>query len=328
MTRVLITGSSGFVGSAICEALAGQGVETVGYDLAASRFTSAPWFDKVSFVTGNICDGDALEAALADHAVTHIVHAAALTPDEERELMRPDRIAEVNLVGSCRLAMAVAARRPNCQILHLSSIAVYGSSAPDIHGRFDEEATRPQPSALYGVTKFAAEMAMCRLADLHRLDLQIVRLGPLFGPWEHASGVRDTLSPHHQIARAARSGAPCVLPRNVAADWFYSRDAARKIATLLLTQRSSHRLLNLGCGQISTLTDWCEALRAFIPDFRWTTDTKTPTIRYGYGKDRPALGTARLDAVIPPGTRSLREAASDYLSWLDVYGPCIEERRT
>ena len=321
MTRVLVTGSSGFVGSAVCEALAQRRTDVVGYDLKPSRFTSAPWTEHMRFLAGDMRDLDALEAVLADHEVTHIVHAAALTPDEQRERSHPDLIAEVNVLGSVRLVMAVAKRRPQCRLLHLSSIAVYGEAEPGEDGRFREEATSPRPIALYGVTKFAAEMTMHRLAALHGLDLCIARLGPLFGPWEHASGARDILSPHHQIAISARSAAPCVLPRNVAADWLYSREAARKIVGLLMAHDLPHRLFNLGGGKMSTLVDWCAALRALIPGFEWREDAGAATIRYGYSKDRPALATARLDAVVPPQGPTLMDAARDYLSWLDRFEP-------
>lgn len=319
MTCVLVTGSSGFVGSAICEALAERGIDVVGYDLKPSRFTSAPWAKHMQFLAGDMRDLDALEAVLADHEVTHIVHAAALTPDEQRERSHPDLIAEVNVLGSARLAMAVAKRRPQCRLLHVSSIAVYGEAEPSESGRLEEETTSPRPVALYGVTKLAAEMTMRRLAALHGLDLCIARLGPLFGPWEHASGARDILSPHHQIAVAARSGAPCVLPRNVTADWLYSREAARKIVGLLTTLDLPHRLFNLGGGEMSALVNWCEAVRDVIPRFEWREDAARPTILYGYPKDRPALATTRLDAIVPPQGPTLTDAARDYLSWLDRF---------
>jgi nucleoside-diphosphate-sugar epimerase len=328
MTCVLVTGSSGFVGSAICEALTERGIDVVGYDLKPSRFTSAPWPKQTRFRAGDIRDLDALESVLTDNEVTHIVHAAALTPDEQRERSHPDLIAEVNVLGSARLAMAVAKRRPQCRLLHLSSIAVYGEAEPGEEGRFHEETTSPRPVALYGVTKFAAEMIMRRLAALHGLDICIARLGPLFGPWEHASGARDILSPHHQIAIAARNGAPCILPRNVAADWLYSREAARKIVGLLIAGNVQHHLLNLGGGEMSTLVDWCEALRGLIPGFEWREDAAAPTIRYGYCKDRPALATTRLDAIVPPQAPTLTDAARDHLSWLDRFKQHLMEPTT
>ena len=164
-------------------------------------------------------------------------------------------------------------------------------------------------------------MTLRRLAALHGLDLVIARLGPVFGPWEHASGARDILSPHHQIAVAARCGALCVLPRNVTADWFYSRDAAHKIVSLLMASDPPHRLFNLGVGQMSTLVDWCEALRTQIPAFTWQLDPQLPTIRYGYPTDRPPLATTRLDAVVAPNGTRLIDAARDYISWLDQFEP-------
>jgi nucleoside-diphosphate-sugar epimerase len=316
MTTVLVTGASGFVGLAVSEALAERGCKVTGFDLTPPKFSGFGWMQHLTFVQGDIRDRAALDRVLAEHAVTHIVHAAALTPDEAREREVADAIAEINVVGACRLALA-ASRASVRRVVYLSSVSAYGPAAPQPNGRYDERASLAAPEVLYGITKLAAETAMRRISALNALDFRIIRLGPLFGPWEHASGARDILSPHFQIAAAARQGADCVLPRPVPADWLYARDGARRIAALLLSDLDGD-LFNLGGGGISTLADWCEALTALHPSFKWRIDPAAPTIRYGYSTDRPALDNARIDAALPGWSPTpLESAARDYLAWLD-----------
>lgn len=212
------------------------------------------------------------------------------------------------------------------RVVALSSISVYGKALCNGDGLLDEEHSMPAPETLYGISKWAAEQAMRRYARLEQMDLRIVRIGPAFGPWEHRSGSRAILSPHHQITTLARRGAVCVLPRAVPADWIFSRHAAQRIVDVLLAVEPGADLFNLGGGRITTLIHWCEQLSRLIPDFRWHIDASAPNIRYGYATDRPALDNGRIDAVSPLGAVSLAKAAEDTLAWLDRFQPLAENR--
>ena len=59
----------------------------------------------------------------------------------------------------------------------------------------DEDTLRPAPASLYALTKFAAESILTRVAETQGISLTAARLGVVYGPWEYATGVRDTLSP-------------------------------------------------------------------------------------------------------------------------------------
>ncbi|MGF9693973.1 NAD(P)-dependent oxidoreductase [Rhizobium sp. 0TCS1.26] len=327
MTCTLVTGSSGFIGSAICEALAARGVAVVGFDRAPPFFASAARAQGMRFVAGELHDAAALAQLFAEYPVTHIVHAAAVTPDEAMERTAPEIVIDVNVSGGCRL-MAAAKNVQLRRIVSLSSISAYGGATVNGEGRFDDALSPPLPETLYGISKRAAEQAMHRLAHLQGLDLRVIRLGPVFGPWEHASDSRAVLSPHHQITAMARSGMHCILPRAVPADWIYARDAARRIVDVLFAEQIDADLFNLGGGRITTLVDWCRALTLHIPGFQWRVDSATANVRYSYLTDRPALDNRRIDAISPSVTVSLAEAAENYLAWLDRFSPANSGRKT
>ena len=324
MNCVLVTGSSGFVGSAVCEELALRGIATVGFDRSPSPFQGAEWVRRLNFVQGDLRDVEALSRICRDYHITEVVHAAALTPDEAHERSAPDLVIETNVAGACRVMMAARTGQVRRVIL-LSSISAYGA-AETREGRFDEAASHPDPQTLYGISKWAAEQSMRRLATLEGTDLRIIRLGPLFGPWEHASGARAVLSPHHQIAEAALTGRACVLPRPVPADWLYSRQAARRVADVLLAADPGNDVFNLGGGVMTSLVDWCRALTRAIPGFEWKVEAESPTIRYGYAQDRPPLDNRRIDGVSPDQPLSLVSMARDHLAWLDRF--CTSQTST
>ncbi|WP_428926905.1 NAD-dependent epimerase/dehydratase family protein [Marinibacterium sp. SX1] len=309
--KILVTGAAGFLGSAICAELGARGVPVLGLDLRPPR---AP-VPSVDYVTADLRDQAALDAALSGRGLTQVIHAAALTPDAAREEADPALVLDINLLGSLRLLQGARASGITRMLL-LSSIAVYGAAAPEPCGHYHEDRTRPDPQSLYGIGKHAAEQSLRRLAPPAGIALSVLRLGPIFGAHEHASDSRQVTSPHHQILMAALDGRPVVLPRAVPADWCYSRDAAAAIAGLATRDGPLPDIVHVGAGRVTDLPDWCTALAAHLP-LTWQIDATTPTIRYGYPTDRPALATDRLRGLVPAPRTSLADAAAH---WLDHVG--------
>jgi nucleoside-diphosphate-sugar epimerase len=199
-------------------------------------------------------------------------------------------------------------------------VAVYGVTPP-AGTRYDEATSVPAPAALYGITKLASEQTALRLGALYRLDVRVARLGPVYGPWEYATGVRDALSPHAQIMAAAIGGQPVVLPRAMRADWIYSRDAAGALAALLAGDALRHTLYNVGGQAMSDLVQWCEGLAANYPGWSWRLleagePADAATVRYNLPVDRAGLCIDRLraDTGWAPAV-SLAAAVEDQMAW-------------
>jgi UDP-glucose 4-epimerase len=312
--NVLITGGAGFVGMAIAEALLARGHRAVLFAPAPSPLTPMLAGSAIRFIAGDVRSSEDLGQVEA-LGISHIVHGAAITPDAGRADALAALVTDVNVNGS-RKVMQLARRLRPGRALQLSSVAVYGEPS-DGGVRCFQKADAPVGSqSLYGRTKLAAESAMREEAEAHELSLSILRLGPVFGPWEIASGSRPVASPQCQVLESALRGEPCALPRALQADWLYSRDLADWIVTLLLETEAVPSILNVGAGRVSTVADWCEALQAQLPFFAWRIDPDAPTIRSNYRQDRPPLCTGRLD-VLHPGRRrtSLADTAADYLAW-------------
>jgi nucleoside-diphosphate-sugar epimerase len=273
--------------------------------------------DRLSVALGDIRSPSDLDTAIRDSGARLMVHAAAITPGLEREKNDARIILDVNIAGTVNAMERAMAHRMK-RIVVVSSVAVYGFNPPAASGFYEEDSCSPAPAALYGISKLAAEQTALRLAALHGFETRVVRLGPLFGPWEYATGLRDAMSPHLQILALAQAGQPVVLPRPLRTDWLYSRQAAMALAKLTLAETIKHPLCNLGGGKVSDLSDWCSALEtAGLPvDWRMAKDGEASGIQYGLMQDRAGLSIERLaDETGFRPSSDLVAHARDYIDW-------------
>jgi nucleoside-diphosphate-sugar epimerase len=154
----LVTGAMGCIGAWVLHHLIKQGKQAVSFDLSqnTSRLNLLLEPEEqsgITFLTGDLTNPVQVLAAARDHAVTHILHLAALQVPFCRA--NPALGAQVNVTGTVN--MFEAARQ--CGINHLayaSSVAVYGPPAPEQAGQVLHEAPL-QPATLYGVYKVANE---------------------------------------------------------------------------------------------------------------------------------------------------------------------------
>jgi UDP-glucose 4-epimerase len=178
--------------------------------------------------------------------------------------------------------------------VHLSWVALLGSAidgAPEL-----TEALPARPVSLYGIGKFAAERTLERLADLWSLDAVSLRLSAVYGPWEHATGVRDSLSPHAQIRAAALAGRPALLARPGRRDWLHGEDVGSAVMAVAQAPKLPHRLYNVTTPHETTALEFGRALGRHVPGFecRLAAAGEAPTIDLHLPVDRPPLSPHRL----------------------------------
>ena len=316
----LITGASGFVGLALTEHLLTKGQQVVGFDLALppkraqQLFSSLP--GRYEAVQGDVRDSQPLTQTLQRCGVDVLVALAAITADAERERLAPQSIFDVN-VGGVLSAVSAAAVCGVKRVLLGSSGSVYGTTGIG-PARLDEVNSQLRPEGLYGISKMAAELAALRLTELHGLHVVVGRLGTCFGPWEAATGVRDTLSAPLQVLQLAREGHAAVLPREGRRDWLYVRDAAAALAALLAATSLQARVYNLASGFEWTVAQWCAEVEKWYPDFMWhlARPGEASNVTYYANYDRASLSIDRLlaDTSFTP-RYDLAAAAADFRMW-------------
>jgi UDP-glucuronate 4-epimerase len=155
--RTLVTGALGCLGAWTIKALLDLGEEPVGYDLGGDDarlrlVLTEEELLRVRLVAGDVTDSEAIGRALDEHAVTHVVHLAALQVPVCRA--DPARGAHVNVYGTVVVFEAVKARRERISgLAYASSTAVYNASDPSPA----PESGGTAPSTLYGTYKLANE---------------------------------------------------------------------------------------------------------------------------------------------------------------------------
>ncbi len=323
---ILITGASGFVSLNLIEALLRQERAVFCFGPVGPPAPAQALFEKLpgrlNYLPGDVSIEADVAAAFAAAKPTRVIHGAALTIAGDKEAGRMAAGVAVNTLGSVHV-LDTALRAGVARFVHLSSASVYGANSYG-PGPLDEETTIPLPESLYAVTKYAGERLALRYRD-QGLNVVVPRLSAVFGAWEYATGVRDTLSGPHQATVLALKGEAAVMPRPGPTDWVYGREVADAVITLMDRDDPSPSVVNVGHGGAGwTVTDWCAKLQTLFPDFDYREDPAAPTVSYHGGKDREPLDVSRLaDQVGYQPIYDLDRAFDDYALWLDEYKSLI-----
>jgi nucleoside-diphosphate-sugar epimerase len=303
--HVLIIGGAGFVGLAIAEALLARGDCVTLFD-AREPYVALP--GQPSALIGDVRHDEDVARAITGRPDV-VIYGAAITADAVRDAAEPQRVLDVNLGGLPRVMGAARAAGVKRFIL-LSSASTFGDAAFR-EAPLAEDDPPPAPSSLYSITKFAGEGVARRLGALWSMDVRMVRLSAVFGPWEHPTGARDTLSPPFQVAQLAHAKRTVVLPRDTPRDWVYSRDVAGAVLALIDKASPRFDLYHVGPGTTWKLSEWAAALGA---DVRVGA---APNVDLFGDRDRAMLAIDRLtgDLGYRPRFTSAAACAEDYGRW-------------
>jgi len=264
--RFLITGALGCIGAWTVRNLVREGIPVVVFDLASDPrrlklIMSDDELARVTFVTGDITDLEALERALDDHAITRVIHLAALQIPFVRA--NPPLGARVNVVGTVNVFEAVARRRDRIgSLVYASSAAVYdavdaGESGVVAHG------AAGHPTTLYGVFKQANEGT----ARVYWQDARVASIG--LRPYIVYGPGRDqglTSSPTKAMVAAAL-GKPYHIPYGGRAAYQYADDVARTFIACARAPFQGAEIFNLG-GSVATMGEIVAAIEAAAPEVR------------------------------------------------------------
>lgn len=220
--------------------------------------------ERVTLVRGDVTDLDSLERALDEHAVTHVVHLAALQVPFVKA--NPPLGMRVNVAGTVNVLEAVSRRLDRIPgVAYASSAAVYGpgdpSPAPESGG--------VAPATLYGVSKLADE-ATARVYAADR-GLPSIGLRPyvVYGPGRDQG---MTSGPTTAMLAAVR-GEPYTIGFAGTAQYDYAPDVARAFVTAATSERHDAAVYNTP-GVAAPIEKVVAAIRSVVPgaEITWSGD--------------------------------------------------------
>jgi len=177
MTKVLVTGGAGFIGSALVRELIAQGHSVVVYDdlcLGRERHLSGV---PCLLVKGSILNNELFGRTLDYYDIEQVYHLAA-RPFIPEGFMTPERMIQVNTIGSLRVFLECVKR--NIRTLHYSTSEVYGTAQ---YVPMDENHPL-NPQSSYAVSKAAADRLAYILYKEKDFKVTILRQFNCYGPRE------------------------------------------------------------------------------------------------------------------------------------------------
>jgi UDP-glucose 4-epimerase len=173
MSRVLITGVAGFLGSHLADRFLDNGDEVIGIDnLIGGYRHNIP--KGVTFYELDLADLSAIQTAFI--GVDTVVHAAC-TAYEGLSVFSPALIVQ-NTMQITATALSAAVNNKVKKFVYCSSMARYGTQ-DEVPFR---ETMTPRPQDPYGIAKVAAEQLVQNVANTHGLDWVIMVPHNIIGP--------------------------------------------------------------------------------------------------------------------------------------------------
>ncbi|MEJ0022815.1 MAG: NAD(P)-dependent oxidoreductase [Alphaproteobacteria bacterium] len=172
--RVLLTGSSGWLGRFLAPELIRVGHQVVGLDVVPGRDTN---------VVASVANRSDVERVFADHQIEAVIHAGGLhKPDIAR--FPAQAFIDVNVTGTLNLLeAAIAAKHDRFVFTSTTSLMVTQAIRDEAAAAavwMDEDFGPLAPRNIYGVTKLAAEH-LCRMHFLaHKLSCIVLRTSRFF----------------------------------------------------------------------------------------------------------------------------------------------------
>ncbi len=259
MSRCLVTGAAGFLGSHLCEALLAKRHEVIGLDcfipyyprdIKEQNLEAARSHDRYRFVEMDLRTDSLHDEVRGADVVFHL----AAMPGLMKSWSDFELYSTCNTLGTQRLLDAVRDEKTP-QLIYVSTSSVYG-----------REATGPEDSVLrpfspYGITKLSAEQLCHAYADNFGVPVTILRYFSVYGPRQRPDMAYNIL------IRSLLNGDPFVMfgdGEQTRSNTYYTDCVT---ATLLAYEKrkvSIGETFNVGGGEIVSLNQVLQILRELI----------------------------------------------------------------
>ncbi len=290
MTRVLVTGGAGFIGSAVVRLLAGEvGAEVLNVDKLTyagnlETLRSVSNLPNYRFTQADIADRAAMAQLFAEFRPDHVMHLAAES-HVDRSITGAADFINTNIVGTFTLLEAARgywsgldpAGKDAFRFLHVSTDEVYGSLGPD--GLF-AETTPYDPSSPYSASKAASDHLATAWMRTYGLPIVISNCSNNYGPFHFP----EKLIPLVTLNALEGKPLPVYGRGDNIRDWLYVEDHARALWTIVTHGRLGEKY-NVGGRNERTNLSVVETICDVLDELRPAARKRRDLIRFV--TDRP-----------------------------------------
>ena len=185
--KVLVTGSAGFIGSALCLRLLARGDEVIGIDnhnnyydpvLKEARLARHANHDNYTHHRVDLADRSAMKQVFAEHKPQSVINLAAQA-GVRYSIKNPLAYVDSNMVGFAHILEGCRHNKVE-HLVYASSSSVYGANTSmpfSVHDNVDH------PLSLYAASKKANELMAHTYSHLYSLPTTGLRFFTVYGPW-------------------------------------------------------------------------------------------------------------------------------------------------
>lgn len=310
MSKILVTGGAGFIGSNLCEFLLGRGDQVVCLDnFATGKFENIEHLlrqypGQFTLKVGDIRNPEDCREAVS--GMEYVLHEAALG-SVPRSIHDPRTSNEVNVSGF--LNMLIAARNAGIKrFVYAASSSTYGDSQslPKV------EENIGRPLSPYAITKFVNELYADVFAKIYGMSCIGLRYFNVFGRRQAPDSAYAAVIPKF-VQLLIRHESPVINgDGSYSRDFTYIDNVLQMNALALSTQNPDavNTVYNTAYGENTTLNELVNYLKEFLSHY----DPEIARVEVTYGKVR--------EGDIPHSLASIGKAKA-----LLGYAPAFDIRR-
>jgi len=339
--KIIVTGGTGFIGSAVCLHLVLDRQDTVlnidklTYAAHPASLKDIETLPNYHFLKCDINDYDRVRQAMADFQPDVVIHLAAES-HVDRSIDQAAPFITTNIVGTFRLLEAARdywmslpeARRADFRFLHVSTDEVYGSLGDE--GAFSEDSPY-DPSSPYSASKAAADHLAMAWHRTYGLPVIITNCSNNYGPRQYP----EKLIPLMTLNALHDRPLPVYGNGKNVRDWLYVDDHAEALR-LIAEKGRPGRKYNIGGNCEKTNLEVVEAICSILDELFPQKAPHRRLIRFV--EDRPghdyryAIDASRIRAELGWSPREsfesgLRKTIDWYVNHEEWWRPLYEANR-
>jgi nucleoside-diphosphate-sugar epimerase len=275
--KIMVVGSSGYIGRHVVKQLTAEGADVVAFDLVPAP---AQWcLPGVPFIQGNMTNLEEVMSAILDHGIQRIValgyYMTPLLSPECRDLLNA---ARVNIIGVTNLFEAARLARLQ-RVIFASTVGIFGYQ--DSYGvePINENTEARAPKSLYGLMKLVNNGLAERYTKTYGIQVVKVHSAAVIGPGNTAFSRRMIQDP--ALGKPGFANWPSSGPRNIVG----VADIAQLYTKIALADEAKYDTY-MGTGPSPTGREIAAIVKKYLPNAEITFDENARVPAWNFDNSR------------------------------------------